>query len=115
MHFAPLPFPLSISPSVSSYFPEGLSYGPVSRGNLSQFGAMCILMGYVGVRAPVVRETVEACLLGDVLWAAAFVPLVYQHGDWSSPGSLFSVLSVIFLAATRLIYLLGSELPPMRA
>lgn len=87
---------------------QGLASSAVGDGNLRQFGAMCCLMGYVGVRAPVVRQVVEACLLGDLLWFMAFLPLVYQHGDWTTLGSLFSVWSVVFLAATRLIYLLDA-------
>jgi len=88
---------------------QGMSSSAVSNGNLRQFGAMCILMGYVGIVAPVVQQIVEACLLGDFLWFAAFIPLVYHHGDWTSAGSLFSVLSVVFLAATRLIFLLDAH------
>lgn len=41
-------------------------------------GAMCILMGFVGVFADVYRRIVMACLLGDVVWMAAFLPTVIR-------------------------------------
>lgn len=45
--------------------------------------------------------------MADFLWLAAFVPLVLAEGDWSTPGSLFSVWSVVFLASVRIVYLLN--------
>lgn len=48
----------------------------LSRCNLRQFGAMCVLMGFVGVFADVYPRIVQACLLGDALWVAAFLPTV---------------------------------------
>lgn len=81
-----------------------------SLGNLRQFGSMCILMGWVGVFAPVVKEVVQACLLADFLWMAAYYTILAERGNWTTGGSLFSIGSVIFLASTRIVYLLN--LPP---
>lgn len=66
---------------------------------------MCLLMGYVGVFAPVLREVVLACLIADVLWLVSFVPLVLRHGDVTTPGSIFSIGSVLFLASVRIRFL----------
>ncbi|EGD77609.1 hypothetical protein PTSG_12776 [Salpingoeca rosetta] len=78
---------------------------PVAASNLAQFGAMCLLMAYVGLFVPVQPRIVQACLLGDLLWMYAF----FQLGDaidWSLLGTLFSFWIVVFLAAVRVIFLL---------
>ena len=45
----------------------------VARSNMAQFGAMCLLMAYVGLFVPVQARIVQACLLGDLLWFYAFL------------------------------------------
>jgi hypothetical protein len=82
-----------------------------SLGNLRQFGSMCILMGYVGVFAPVLKEVVQACLIADFLWMWAFYTILVERSNWTTGGSIFSIVSVLFLASTRILYLLNLSPP----
>ena len=79
--------------------------GGVAAGNLRQFATMVILMGYVGVRAPVVKEVIEAALLADFLWMGAYAHMIQEHGAWT-PGSIFSIGVTALLALTRISFLL---------
>ena len=62
-------------------------------------------MGYVGVRAPVVKEVIEAALLGDFVWMAAFFRMIDTHGAWTA-GSVFSMGVTALLALVRISFLL---------
>lgn len=62
-------------------------------------------MGYVGVKAPVVKEVIEAALLADFLWMAAYAHMIQEHGAWT-PGSIFSIGVTALLALTRISFLL---------
>eukprot|EP01147_Barroeca_monosierra_P006795 gene6794-7570_t len=93
--------PLLFTPDIVMYM-QGINLqtasDPVSRGNLSQFGSMCLLMAYIGIFARIQRDIIAACLLGDILWMYAFVSMG-DHINWEAIGARFSFWIVVFLAS----------------
>jgi len=44
--------------------------------NLAQFGSLTLLLGVIGLRAPVLPRVIEALLLGDIVWLVIYVPYI---------------------------------------
>jgi len=72
---------------------------------LQQLGSIILILGYIGLRSPVCIETIEALLLGDIVYVAVFIPFVNAYGDWTI-ASHFSVWSVTFLALVRTVFII---------
>jgi len=72
---------------------------------LQQLGSIILILGYIGLRSPVCIQTIEALLLGDIVYVVVFIPFVNEYGAWTA-ASHFSVWSVTFLALVRTMFII---------
>lgn len=57
---------------------EAHKYFQMALGPVQWFGSLVVLLGWIGLRAPVTRGNVEGLLLGDVLYLVVFIAWINQ-------------------------------------
>jgi hypothetical protein len=70
------------------------------------FGSIVIILGWIGLFAPVTKQNIQALLLGDIAWLWVFYIFIQAHGTWTFTALSSGVILVIFLALVRILYLL---------
>jgi hypothetical protein len=69
------------------------------------FGSVVIILGWIGLRAPVSPENIQALLLGDIAYLFVYFHFIENHGTHTVAGVLSCVVLVVFLAVVRTVYL----------
>ena len=84
----------------------------LANANLSQFGTLGMLLGYLGIRHPASADVIEALLFGDLLWCAVFKFFVMDRHSlrprWTL-GAHFSFWITMALASARVSFLILSR------
>ena len=69
------------------------------------FGSVVIILGWIGLFAPVSPQNIQALLLGDLAYLVVYFYFIERHGAYTTTGLVSCVYLVVFLALVRFVYL----------
>ena len=72
------------------------------------FGSIVIILGWIGLFSPVSKGNIEGLLLGDLAWLwVLYIFIDNNVKTWTLCAFATGVALVVFLALTRIVYLIS--------
>lgn len=78
---------------------------PMAADMLRWFGSIVIILGWIGLFAPVSKGNIQALLLGDIVYIGVYIQFTEKYGKYTMTSLISCFFLVIFLAITRAMYL----------
>lgn len=79
---------------------------PMASDIMRWFGSVVIILGWIGLFAPVTKQNIQALLIGDIAYLIVFFQFINNHGEYTITAQLSCLYLVIYLALARTVYLI---------